>query len=281
MSTDIRNSGYFKIMPCGRLNTINYCEKCPNKDSCEHLTRKTLFNFGDHIIAHGKKVTLKDLHHTFKFKCAKCGLCCSDIDIRLSPHDLLRLSHRLQMPVKEFSKKYTDYIIDKEDSFMICCILKTRPDCVFWTQKGCSVYEDRPLACRIYPIATMYYYNKNAYYITPGKCQGRKYGKRIKIKEFLEKSDAFDYMEMHYLFRKFTAILTKRTNFPKNEKRFNTLFIKILYEFDEPEVKQLIKNVTGKENTDDKQTIKNVMETAEKIILKPLLSTLTFKTKDS
>lgn len=109
--------------------------------------------------AKAEEPTKLTLNTKFNFRCYK-GLecftkCCSKIDILLTPYDILRMKKRLGISSEEFLQKYTKDIID-EKSFHPYVILKMNDDekgrCPFVTIDGCSIYTDRPLNCRYYPI---------------------------------------------------------------------------------------------------------------------------------
>lgn len=99
------------------------------------------------------------LNTKFKFRCykgIKCFTkCCSDIDILLTPYDILRLKSRLGLSSGEFLSKYTYVKIDEKSSHPFV-ILKMMDDkerkCPFVTPEGCIIYTDRPANCRYYPI---------------------------------------------------------------------------------------------------------------------------------
>ena len=96
-----------------------------------------------------------------QFRChrnVKCwNACCSNIDIPLTPYDILRLKKRLDMPSGEFLKQYSvPFEMDKDGMPGV----KLKPveggtACQFMTPEGCGVYEDRPTACRYYPVALL------------------------------------------------------------------------------------------------------------------------------
>ncbi|MDR0476803.1 MAG: YkgJ family cysteine cluster protein [Desulfobulbaceae bacterium] len=80
--------------------------------------------------------------------------CCGDINIILTPYDILQLSRRLQMPPHEFISQYAAPTF-LEQTDMPGVRIKMRADdnrCPFVTPRGCTVYSDRPTACRYYPI---------------------------------------------------------------------------------------------------------------------------------
>jgi Fe-S-cluster containining protein len=95
----------------------------------------------------------------FKFKCYK-GIscftkCCSNIDIILTPYDIVSMKKRLGITSGEFLEKYTYTKAEGRAAFPIP-YLKMGDDekrnCPFVTPGGCSIYEDRPANCRYYPI---------------------------------------------------------------------------------------------------------------------------------
>ncbi len=93
-----------------------------------------------------------------KFRChpgVECfTACCGGIKIILTPYDILMLKKRLEIPAHEFLEKYTTPVY-LEQTDMPGVALKLREDdnkCPFVTPDGCTVYTDRPSACRYYPV---------------------------------------------------------------------------------------------------------------------------------
>jgi Fe-S-cluster containining protein len=96
---------------------------------------------------------------TFKFSChpgISCfNKCCGDVNIFLSPYDVLRLKRRLGMSSTEFLEQYTLMPVQKDMRTPVV-MLKMNDDeeksCPFLTEEGCGVYTDRPWPCRMYPL---------------------------------------------------------------------------------------------------------------------------------
>jgi Fe-S-cluster containining protein len=99
------------------------------------------------------------LDSKFKFRChkgIKCFTrCCSNIDILLTPYDVVRLKNRLGLSSEEFLEKYILMKVDEKSSHPYA-MLRMNEDkertCPFVTPEGCTVYRDRPANCRYYPI---------------------------------------------------------------------------------------------------------------------------------
>ncbi len=98
------------------------------------------------------------LNSYLKFEChpgVPCfTACCHNINIILTPYDILVLSKKLDMEGHEFITQYTEPVyLDKTD--MPGVKLKLVGDekaCPFVTPDGCKVYNERPTACRYYPV---------------------------------------------------------------------------------------------------------------------------------
>ena len=123
-------------------------DETPGKDLREQLEEK--------ILADYPRLGPDD---TFKFSChpgVSCfNRCCGDVNIFLSPFDVLRLKKRLGMTSTEFLEKYALMPVHKEMKTPVV-ILRMEEDeaksCVFLEEKGCGVYSDRPWPCRMYPL---------------------------------------------------------------------------------------------------------------------------------
>ncbi len=97
---------------------------------------------------------------SFPFRCYRgvsCwNKCCHGADITLPPYDILRLSRRFGMRPAEFLERYT-VPAEHESAAMPIVKLKMAGDdgsgaCHFLAEEGCTVYSDRPAACRYYPL---------------------------------------------------------------------------------------------------------------------------------
>lgn len=81
--------------------------------------------------------------------------CCRQLDLALTPYDVLRLKNRLKMPSARFLEQYVITEWDPQLLFPQCYLTMVddgRASCVFVSPAGCTVYSDRPGACRAYPV---------------------------------------------------------------------------------------------------------------------------------
>jgi len=96
---------------------------------------------------------------TFRFGChpgvACFNRCCADVNILLTPLDVLRLARRLNLHTREFLDRYTLLPITKDLHLPVVMLRMNDEEekrCHFVGQDGCTVYDDRPWACRMYPV---------------------------------------------------------------------------------------------------------------------------------
>jgi Fe-S-cluster containining protein len=97
---------------------------------------------------------------SFQFGChpgVPCfNTCCRDVNILLTPLDILNLARRLKISTTEVIAKHTLKPIAKQMTLPVLMLRMNDTDekeCPFVGEKGCGVYEDRPWSCRMYPLA--------------------------------------------------------------------------------------------------------------------------------
>jgi Fe-S-cluster containining protein len=99
------------------------------------------------------------LDDVFSFSChngLKCfNNCCKNINLYLTPYDIIRLKKRLGISSEQFLDLYTIPLFMQEIGHPVV-VLRMVDDlamtCHFVTSSGCSIYKDRPWSCRIYPL---------------------------------------------------------------------------------------------------------------------------------
>ncbi len=181
-----------------------------------------------------------------RFQCRKgiaCwNACCSNIDISLTPVDIVRLKQRLDLTSSEFLAGYTvPYELEKDGIAGV----KLRPveggtACRFMTDAGCGVYEDRPTACRYYPVALLSMRRQDEsidrqYYaiVREDHCLGHQEPRTQTIDEYRAEQGLLDYDELARGWRQ--LILKKKSSGPtigKPSKRSLELFFMTCYDVD-------------------------------------------------
>ncbi|MDF1614924.1 YkgJ family cysteine cluster protein [Desulfurivibrio dismutans] len=81
--------------------------------------------------------------------------CCRALELVLTPYDALRLRHRLGLDSATFLERYAAIEGQPDEAFplvYLSMLEDERQRCPFVGADGCAVYEDRPAACRAYPV---------------------------------------------------------------------------------------------------------------------------------
>lgn len=181
-----------------------------------------------------------------QFQCRKgidCwNACCSNIDISLTPVDILRLSRRLGISTTEFLMQYTfPYELEPNGIAGV----KFKPveggrACQFMRPEGCDVYTDRPTACRYYPVALLSmrrsdeYTDRNAYaLVKEPHCHGHLEPRKLTIDEYRQEQGLVEYDELGRGWRQ--LVLKKKSSGPTvgtPSKRSLQLFFMACYDLD-------------------------------------------------
>ncbi len=95
---------------------------------------------------------------TFYFSChsdLSCfNTCCRNKHLPLTPYDILRIKKHLGVHSDDFLDRYAVYRPDPASGFPILSIRMNERNavCPFVTSRGCAIYDNRPTACRLYPL---------------------------------------------------------------------------------------------------------------------------------
>ncbi len=156
---------------------------------------------------------------TFKFAChpgISCfNKCCGDVNIFLSPYDVLRMKRRLEMTSGEFLDKYTLLPVQKGMKTPVV-VLRMKDDdaktCQFLTDEGCGIYSDRPWPCRMYPLGLAAskdtpdgWRGERFYFLMQEEgCQGLCEAKDWTVRQWLEDQGIDEYDEWGEAFKELT-----------------------------------------------------------------------------
>ena len=141
--------------------------------------------------------------------------CCRDVNIFLTPYDVLRMKKRLGMKSYEFLEKYTLLPVQKDMKTPIV-LLKMNDDdekaCQFVTAKGCGIYTDRPWPCRMYPLGLAAqkdtedgWQGDRFYFLLQEEvCQGFGESKEWTVREYMDNQQLDEYDEWGEAYKELT-----------------------------------------------------------------------------
>ena len=187
----------------------------------------------------------------FQFKChkdVKCfNQCCRDINIILTPYDIIRLKTRLGVSSEEFLALYTEpQILEKTDLPVVTLKLldeegsdPDRKACPFVREEGCLVYKDRPTTCRYYPlgVASLSHKEKSGeeefyFFVHEPHCLGFEEEKNWTVSQWRRDQgvDVHDQINAEW-----TDLLVRKRSFPPNmqlTEQTKKMFFLVSYNID-------------------------------------------------
>ncbi len=103
------------------------------------------------------------LDSRLKFRChpkVSCfTACCGNVNIILTPYDILRIRRPLNLPANEFLLRFTSPVyLEKTDMPGVKIHLDENGRCPFVTSEGCTIYPYRPTTCRYYPVGMSFFH---------------------------------------------------------------------------------------------------------------------------
>ena len=148
------------------------------------------------------------LDDTFTFRCGPdlpCFTrCCSDVSIVLTPYDVLRLKNALSIDSTDFITRHTLTSLAGEAKIPVL-LLKMGGEttsCPFVGERGCSVYANRPWACRMYPLGAAEPQNPNPearpfyFPVHEDLCKGHGEGRTLTVREWIQDQGLEEYEMM-------------------------------------------------------------------------------------
>ena len=133
---------------------------------------------------------LMNRNSRFSYHCNACGRCCVNKRIQTNPYEVLRLARNLGMKTGEFVQQY----LEKEGPYLR---VTAESACVFLDNKGCVVHQDRPIACRTYPLGRWVSakYEETFRELIPHPESEGVYGRNGTIGQFLTEQGVLPYLE--------------------------------------------------------------------------------------
>lgn len=160
---------------------------------------------------------------TFNFSChsdIECfNYCCRKLDMFLYPFDIIRLKNRLKVDSEDFVRNHTRLGQGSHPYFpavMMRMADNAEQTCPFLGQQGCMVYQNRPSACRTYPLeravdrspgsgrpAEYYFMTQHPY------CHGHAADRQWTVKEWLRDQQMLDYNRVNDLWAEIDTIFAQ------------------------------------------------------------------------
>jgi len=152
----------------------------------------------------------------FTFRCSPeldCFThCCRDVNIILTPYDVIRLKHALGIDSSELLERYTLAPRAGGQKFPMVILEMDGENkaCPFLGEQGCGVYQHRPWACRMYPLGVAEPKNPTPndntfhFVLHEDLCHGHGEGLEISVRNWLANQGIDEYEAMGAAFRDLT-----------------------------------------------------------------------------
>jgi len=160
-----------------------------------------------------------------KFSCHKgisCwNACCKHADITLTPYDIVRLKKATGKDSSAILKDHTvPFTMDADGMPGIKLRTTDEGACLFMHEEdGCTIYENRPTACRYYPLgnlsmkkANQAHENQHFVLVKEDHCKGHEEDRTLNIQDYRteQKVEEYDQHNIEY----FQLILKKKSMGP-------------------------------------------------------------------
>lgn len=95
--------------------------------------------------------------------CSRKGTCCHGNNVYLNPWEIAMLAQGVGVTVLDFISNYT-ILNGIKLKFNGTSIFNNKKSCNLYNEnQGCSIHENRPLACRLFPLGRMIQNNESTY----------------------------------------------------------------------------------------------------------------------
>jgi Fe-S-cluster containining protein len=135
--------------------------------------------------------------------------CCKHADIQLTPYDIIRLKDNLGVSGTDLLKNHTvPFEMDRDGLPGVKLRTDDEGACLFLTEEGCSVYKDRPTACRYYPVGHMAMHEAGAeddevryFLVQEDHCKGHQEEREITVNEYRKEQqvEQYDHINREWL----------------------------------------------------------------------------------
>ena len=188
-----------------------------------------------------RTVSLED---RLRFECKRCACCCYKYEFTLTPYDILRLCHGLNIRTRAFLVRYGRIAPDPEGGLPVfwldfAKVQRTISDegvfsCPFLDlqedQFLCRVYPFRPTRCRSYPLLRIgANRHQETFYLREVTCRAKETTKAYTVAEWIEYEGLAPYFrENERFFVQVRALTEAKRDWPEE---FLQLLTKLWYDY--------------------------------------------------
>ena len=152
----------------------------------------------------------------FSFTCKQCGKCCTrrNEPIMITGVDLFYMARALKVNQMDFIKANCLVYIGDGSKLPVMVLKETKTGrCPLLKNNRCSVHDDKPTVCKLYPLGRFTTSDENdsyKYFIQPVECAGCHNAKEQTLKKWL---DSFGINDRDEASKRWTGLMYKLVNY--------------------------------------------------------------------
>ena len=175
--------------------------------------------------------------------------CCRQLELALTPYDVARLRKNLNLSSQQFLNDYAIIECEEDDFFprvYLGMIDDGMVSCPFVGDQGCTVYSDRPGACRIYPLGRGAYQIEEGVYgamhivLREPHCHGFEEPDEQTVATWTKGQELHEYNSINDAL--ITILHHPDTTKKKSTQQQRNLFLDTLYDLDSFRARGKVKN---------------------------------------
>lgn len=124
---------------------------------------------------------------TFSFGCRRCGRCCCNRDepIQLTGIDVYAIANALGRSTADILERYTETVPGARTGLPVVFIRELADGCCpFLRKKQCTIQQNKPIVCRLYPLGRIIHEGKPLYITQQNASCGK--ARDVKVGDWLD-----------------------------------------------------------------------------------------------
>ena len=172
-----------------------------------------------------------ELDEAFGFRCTLSGNCCRNMEIFINPYDVLRLAEALNTTTTEVIDGHLLFLENKEQGLRKPVLRAAREGiCAFNVERKCTIHKDRPLSCRLFPIAR----REEEFLVQEAEyCKGLLQDRSVTLSVYLEGEEAGTYLEHSGAYHRLLKEAAAAVELAKVDPWLLQLFYLVLFDYDQ------------------------------------------------
>lgn len=165
---------------------------------------------------------------TFHFECTRSGECCRHMEIFLNPYDILRMAKALDTTTIQVIQDQLLFLENRQQGILKPVLKAAREGvCEFNSNRLCRIHRDRPLPCRLFPIARI---DEDFHLQQVSYCKGLASQREQDVDTYIQEEEAQEHLDAAKPYHRVMRTYVTMDGLLDQETK--DLFHTVLYDFD-------------------------------------------------